>query len=150
MTAPSETARARASRANARKSTGPKSAAGKARVGRRNARRHGLTLPVLADPAFAPEVGALARAIEGSVARVALDDHCRELACRIAEAQVDIARVRTAKLPLVVAIDADIKHSAAPFRELERLDRYERRARSRHKAAVRAFDAAVTGLAKQS
>ena len=47
-------------RANARPSTGPKTPASKARVAR-NARRHGLNLPVMADPPLALEVEALAR-----------------------------------------------------------------------------------------
>src|SRR2546429_2861300 len=51
-----------ANRRNARASTGPKTAAGKARVAR-NARRHGLNVPLAADPALSREVEALAQAI---------------------------------------------------------------------------------------
>src|SRR5882757_1874411 len=51
-----------ANRRNARASTGPKTAAGKARVAR-NARRHGLNVPIAADPALAREVEVLAQAI---------------------------------------------------------------------------------------
>ena len=53
-----------ANRANAARSTGPRTRAGKAAVAR-NALRHGLSLPVLADPALAPEVAALATRIAG-------------------------------------------------------------------------------------
>src|SRR5258708_39341604 len=51
-----------ANRRNARASTGPRTAAGKARVAR-NARRHGLNVPIAADPALSREVEALAQAI---------------------------------------------------------------------------------------
>ena len=54
-----------ANRANARASAGPKTARGKAHSAR-NARRHGLSIPLLADPAFSKEVEALARDIAGA------------------------------------------------------------------------------------
>jgi len=138
-----DTARARASRRNAQKSTGPKTAAGKAAVAR-NARRHGLTLPVRADPILSREVETLARAIETSATGRPADAHGHAHACEAAEAMVDLRRVREAKLPLVAALDADPRHAAGPLRELGRLDRYERRALWRRKLAIRAFAAAVT------
>ena len=60
-------------RLNARASTGPKTAIGKARVAR-NALRHGLSVPVVRDPALAPEIEALARRIMQSVVGKSLDD----------------------------------------------------------------------------
>ena len=86
----------RANRANARASTGPRTVAGKARA-TRNARRHGLTLSVLADPAGSAEVEALAREIAGEGANLEL----QELACRIAAAQIDLVRVRRARYQLL-------------------------------------------------
>jgi hypothetical protein len=136
------TARARASRRNGRKSRGPKTPAGKA-VAARNSRRHGLSLPVLADPRIAPDIDALARQITTSVVGRDDDPRCHELACRIAEAQLDLVRVRTARLPFVGALDDDPASAARMVPELLRLDRYERRALARRKFAVRAFEQAA-------
>jgi hypothetical protein len=55
----------RTNRANARASTGPRTAEGRARS-TRNARRHGLSLPVLAHPIFSQDVAQLTREIAGS------------------------------------------------------------------------------------
>ncbi|HMF06872.1 MAG TPA: hypothetical protein VKE72_07660, partial [Methylocella sp.] len=78
-----------ANRANARASTGPTTAQGRARSAR-NAHGHGLSLPVLVDPALSQEVEALAREMAGANA----SSEIQELARRIAEAQVDLRRVR--------------------------------------------------------
>jgi hypothetical protein len=133
------TARARASRRNGRKSRGPKTPAGKA-VAARNARRHGLNLPVLADPRVAPDVDALARQITTSVVGRDDDPRCHELGRRVAAAQLDLVRVRTARLPFVATLDDDPTSAARMVPELLRLDRYERRALSRRKFAMRAFE----------
>jgi hypothetical protein len=86
----------RSNRANARASTGPKTAQGKAHSAK-NAHRHGLSLPVLAHPALSEEVEALACEIAGAGAS---PDIC-ELARRIAEAQIDLGRVRLARHDLL-------------------------------------------------
>ncbi len=132
-------------RLNARASTGPKTTAGKATVAR-NALCHGLSLPVAGDPGFAPEVVELARTIAQSVVGQSLDGEYHQLACRIAETLIDLRRVRLAKHPLNVEVAADLRNCLKPLKQLLRLDRYEARALSRRKRAIRAFDEAVTPL----
>jgi hypothetical protein len=114
--------------------TGPLTAQGKQSVAR-NALRHGLSLPVLADPLLAKEVVALAEQIADGSA----DPELRELAVRVAEAQTDIQRVRDARHASMGALIAAPGKAPEKTRELVRLDRYERRAMSRRKSAILAF-----------
>ena len=93
--------KARANRANAKESTGPRTMLGKAHAAQ-NARRHGLSLSVFADPARSAEVENLAHEIAGEGA----SSEILELARRIAEAQIDLVRVRQACHDL---IDRDLK-----------------------------------------
>jgi hypothetical protein len=171
--------RAFANRLNARKSTGPRTAAGKAAVAR-NARRHGLSVPLGHEQHIARDVDALARRIVGSIAGLAhvpakwtpvrRQEHApneesgarsdsegterapepqsrlHALACRIAEAQLDLARVRRARLPVRARLETD----PAAARELLRIDRYERSALARRKFALRAFDAALPPAGKMT
>src|SRR5437763_1543 len=124
-------ARLAANRANAQKSTGPRTGAGKMRAAQ-NARRHGLTLPVASDPDCCQAIATLARAIAGSAGAPQLHD----LALRVAAAEIDLRRVRLARLPLLQAGTSDA------ICRLAALDRYERRVRSHRKFAMRAFAAA--------
>jgi putative endonuclease len=128
-------ARLAANRANAQKSTGPRTAAGKMRAAQ-NAHRHGLTLPVASDPGCRQAIATLARAIAGSAGA----PHLHELAVRVAAAEIDLRRVRQARLPFLEAATSEA------IRRLAAIDRYERRVRSRRKFAMRAFAAARLSL----
>ncbi len=140
-------AKVRANRRNAQKSTGPKSAVGKARVAR-NALRHGLCLPVPADPALSPEVADIARMLAKSLTGREVDGRGHALACRIAEPIIDLRRVNESRLPLLNALQADLRHAGKPLRELVRLERYKRRAVSRRDAAIREFCTAMVADAQ--
>jgi hypothetical protein len=91
-----------ANRANARASTGPHTTAGKENAAR-NALRHGLRSPISGDPALSTEVEALARVIGGEGANL----EQQVLATRIAEAQIDLKRIRRARHDLLTRAHSD-------------------------------------------
>jgi hypothetical protein len=91
------TRQVQANRANARISTGPKSRAGRSRSAR-NARRHGLSIPILSDPTLSAAVEALAVKLAGPSAARELHDR----ALTAAMAHLDVDRVRRARHLLIV------------------------------------------------
>lgn len=90
------TARILANKRNARRSTGPKTQAGKVRSAK-NALRHGFSLPIASDPILSAKAESLAQAIAGEGASSARSEAAR----RIAEAQIDLLRVRAARFDLL-------------------------------------------------
>ena len=148
-----------ANRANAARSTGPRTAAGKAAT-RLNALRHGLAAASHYEPGTDQEVEALAHAIVGAERGSEL----LALACRVADAELSLRRVRTAQMLLTPrplenlrADSSSLVHGAlrneiSPLRNLGKdfeagaLDRYERRARSRRKFAIRDYETARAAL----
>lgn len=93
---PPRPARLAANRRNALRSTGPKSPSGKRRAAR-NALKHGLAVPLRTDPGLLDRTEALSRLIAGEGADAAR----LALARRVAEAQVDLDRVRAARFALL-------------------------------------------------
>jgi hypothetical protein len=152
---------AAANRRNARRSSGPRSTAGKQRVSH-NARRHGLSISITADRAFGEQIEQLARQIAGGTQ----NELRLERARAVAAAELDLARVRQAKVALIERVmacgaldladtlarevqgqEAAAMPSAEPSRSAEaikralpalvKFDRCEQSARARRDRAVR-------------
>jgi hypothetical protein len=123
-----------ANRANSKRSTGPKTAAGRARSSR-NAYRHGLSLPLPDDPQTSAAIQAIAHAVAG---QGATDDQLAA-AKVLAEAQLDLHRIRATRIESTNAVLNATPESRAIERLLA-LDRFERLALSRRRSAKRCLD----------
>jgi hypothetical protein len=123
-----------ANRKNAKKSTGPRSKAGR-EASRHNARRHGLAIAIETDPAFQHDIEKLAKALSPG-------QNVGEDARDAARAELDLMRIRKIRTSLfemlsLVANDANSVSLAELNDKLAKLERYERRAFSRRKRALR-------------
>lgn len=151
-----------ANRANATRSTGPRTKAGKA-AAQLNALRHGLAASSHREPGAYQEIETLAHAITDAE----MGSELLALARRVADAELRLRRVRSAQMVLANAalrlenvkanslgvVHRASRNSLTPLGSLGKdleagaLDRYDRRARSRRKFAIRDYDAARAVLA---
>jgi hypothetical protein len=130
--------KAASNRKNAQKSTGPRSELGR-RHSRSNALRHGLAIAIGSDPSFHEDINVLAKAL--------MDDrgeqNVGEFALQAAEAEIDLLRIRKLRASRFNAVfgGSEPKHDdhSELYEELAKLERYERRAFSRRKRALRAM-----------
>jgi hypothetical protein len=123
-----------ANRKNAEKSSGPRSAAGRA-TSRHNARRHGLATGIGSDPALRDDIEILAKLLAGG------RENCGEFAREAAEAHLDLEGSCGSRAGLFARMRffdaASTEDLMALAEQFARLERYERRAFSRRKRALR-------------
>jgi hypothetical protein len=143
----------RANQHNAQRSTGPKTLAGKARS-KQNALKHGLSVPVSVQPDFAD----LLRELESSLERDTESTSSTLEGLRaVLVAVLEVLRARSVRAHILdeliqhcdpaVAGATTSKSSAADLMQhLLRADRYERRALSRRKSAIRSSIQIFKGL----
>jgi hypothetical protein len=138
----------KANRANSLASTGPKTTQGKAHAAL-NARRHGLA--ICNKSAFTDDINTLAQKIAGKDPAIELT----EIATRIAGAQIELSRIRRARTDIFArnmngpnnrnynaGFSGTVVVLTELLQQLVTVERYEQRALSRRKFAIRAFDLA--------
>jgi hypothetical protein len=135
-----------ANRANAKRSTGPRTAAGKQKSSR-NAYRHGLSCPVLWDPAILAKIDSTAR---DGVDEAAAEDQLTS-AADFYRAHMEVLRIIAIRTEQWASISQKEGEDYNP-KELERLaalDRYERYAfTKRRRASQKLQFKGQTGVAR--
>lgn len=130
--------KADSNRKNSQKSTGPRSERGRRRSGR-NALRHGLAVAIGADPFVANEI----KLLEKGLMTVYGGKTAGELARRVAEAEMDLLRIRKLRAESFKTTYDNPEPTLTDYAELNaslaKLERYERRAFSRRKSALSAM-----------
>jgi hypothetical protein len=125
-----------ANRNNAKKSTGPRSNAGR-EASRRNALRHGLAIAIGSDPALHDDIEKLAKLLTSSRGIQKVNEFARAAA----EAEYDLLRIRKIRASLFEThyfADTTAPDGLTDLNvKLAKLERYERRALSRRKRALR-------------
>ena len=126
----------RANRENAKRSSGPKTLAGRLKSSR-NALRHGLTLPLSADPAASMK----ARRLSQMLMPAGADPMQTMAAIEMAQAQAQLLRVAAVRSKLMANLDC-ASPNLKQVRRLAALERYERQALTRRRRAARTLSAA--------
>lgn len=124
-----------ANQRNAKKSTGPTTESGK-RKSRSNAVRHRLAISAARDPILRVDVEKLAQIISSARNEPQITLFAQD----VAVAQIDLLRIRNIRTSIFEAFfkSAQSAESLEQLREqLRKLDRYERRAFSRRRRALR-------------
>jgi hypothetical protein len=129
-----------ANRRNGSLGRGPKTSAGKARSSR-NALKHGLSIPVSRDKTLRRKIAVLARILAQSEAGNVFGQ-----ARAAAEAEFELARARAVMEAVLTRAGNTAEWNGGPGQgtalikvlpKLQRLERYERRAFSKRKRAIR-------------
>jgi hypothetical protein len=132
-----------ANRANAQKSTGPRSKVGR-EISRRNSLRLGLAISIRADAAVHDDIEKLAKMLTSSDKNQILPENVRVAA----EAQFELLRIRRTRAWLFETLyfgkPATSDGLEELNKELAKLERYERRAFSRRKRALRSCNSAIS------
>jgi len=140
----------KANRRNAQKSTGPRTPAGQARASR-NALKHGLA----AASRLRDLDGIVAELAQDVLADLQMDQVVAPAFLTIIEAELDLLQARQIRIMLLQCLQGAIKNNTLSdvttlLNQLSRADRYERRALSRRKFAVRDIMRGLRDLGSKS